>query len=317
MGISRGNEKNIFKTLISGFVAGMFIALAGIGQITASQTLSQTFDIGFSKFIGASIFPIGLMLCVFTGASLFTGNSLLTLSFLTKDLKFSNLVKNLTIVWIGNFLGSIFTTKDLKFSNLVKNLTIVWIGNFLGSIFTAYVAFYAGIFKSPIIQKVILDTGLSKISLSFSECVASGFFCNILVTMGIIMAMCSTDATGKFLGCWFPVMLFVLCGYQHVVANMFIIYAGKILSPVIMAMCSTDATGKFLGCWFPVMLFVLCGYQHVVANMFIIYAGKILSPENFSMLDIFIKHFLPTSIGNFLSGGVFLPLFLYFSYYKK
>ena len=96
MGISRGNEKNIFKTLISGFVAGMFIALAGIGQITASQTLSQTFDIGFSKFIGASIFPIGLMLCVFTGASLFTGNSLLTLSFLTKDLKFSNLVKNLT-----------------------------------------------------------------------------------------------------------------------------------------------------------------------------------------------------------------------------
>lgn len=243
MGISRGNEKNIFKTLISGFVAGMFIALAGIGQITASQTLSQTFDIGFSKFIGASIFPIGLMLCVFTGASLFTGNSLLTLSFLTKDLKFSNLVKNLTIVWIGNFLGSIFT---------------------------AFVAFYAGIFKSPIIQKVILDTGLSKISLSFSECVASGFFCNILVAMGVIMAMCSTDATGKFLGCWFPVMLFVLCGYQH-----------------------------------------------VVANMFIIYAGKILSPENFSILDIFIKHFLPTSIGNFLSGGVFLPLFLYFSYYKK
>ncbi len=223
MGISRGNEKNIFKTLISGFVAGMFIALAGIGQITASQTLAQTFDVGFSKFIGASIFPIGLMLCVFTGSSLFTGNSLLTLSFLTKDLKFSNLVKNLTIVWIGNFLGSIFT---------------------------AYVAFYAGIFKS--------------------ECVASGFFCNILVAMGVIMAMCSTDATGKFLGCWFPVMLFVLCGYQH-----------------------------------------------VVANMFIIYAGKILSPENFSILDIFIKHFLPTSIGNFLSGGVFLPLFLYFSYYKK
>ncbi|MCF2638809.1 formate/nitrite transporter family protein [Fusobacterium varium] len=243
MGISRGNEKNNMKTLISGFVAGMFIALAAIGNFTASQTLAQTFDVGFSKFIGACIFPIGLMLCIFTGSSLFTGNSLLSLAFLSKELKFSNLIKNLTTVWIGNFLGSFFT---------------------------AYLAFYAGVFNSPIIQKIFLDTGISKIGLSFSQCVASGFFCNILVVMGIIMAMSSNDVTGKILGCWFPIMLFVLCGYQH-----------------------------------------------VVANMFIIAVGKILSPENFSLLDIFVKHFLPTTIGNFLSGGVFLPLFLYFSYYQK
>lgn len=243
MGVARGNEKNIIKTLVSGFVAGMFIALAAIGNTTASQTLAQTFDVGFSKFIGACIFPIGLMLCVFTGSSLFTGNSLLSLAFLSKELKFINLVKNLIIVWIGNLLGSFFT---------------------------AYLAFYAGAFSSPIIQKIFLDTGLSKINLSFSQCVVSGFFCNILVVMGIIMAMGSNDATGKILGCWFPVMLFVLSGYQH-----------------------------------------------VVANMFIIAVGKILSPENFSLVDIFINHFLPTSIGNFLSGGIFLPLFLYFSYYKR
>ena len=243
MGISRGNEKSMMKTLVSGFVAGMFIALAGIGNIIASQTLAQTFDVGFSKVIGACIFPIGLMLCVFTGVSLFTGNSLLSLAFLTKELKFSNLIKNLIIVWVGNFLGSVFT---------------------------AYVAFYAGIFNSPIIQKVFLDTGISKINLSFSQCVASGFFCNILVVMGIIIAMSANDVTGKIFGCWFPVMLFVLCEYQH-----------------------------------------------VVANMFIIAVGDILSPESFSLGEIFIKHFLPTSIGNFLSGGVFLPAFLYFSYYKK
>lgn len=243
MGVSRGNEKSMMKTLVSGFVAGMFIALAGIGNIIASQTLAQTFDAGFSKVIGACIFPIGLMLCVFTGASLFTGNSLLSLAFFTKELKFSNLIKNLTIVWIGNFLGSVFT---------------------------AYLGYYAGIFNSPIIQKVFLDTGISKISLSFSQCVASGFFCNILVIMGIIMSMSANDVTGKIFGCWFPIMLFVVCGYQH-----------------------------------------------VVANMFIIAVGKIFSPETFQLGEIFINHFLPTSIGNFLSGGIFLPAFLYFSYYKK
>ena len=54
MGITRGNEKSILKILISGFAAGIFISLAGIGNLTATQTLSQTFDTGFAKLVGAS-----------------------------------------------------------------------------------------------------------------------------------------------------------------------------------------------------------------------------------------------------------------------
>ena len=84
-----------------------------------------------------------------------------------------------------------------------------------------------------------------------------------------------------------------------------------------MAMSAVDAVGKLFACWFPVMLFVLCGYQHVVANMYIIFMGKLLSPETFSMGEIFINHFIPVTIGNFLSGGVFLPFVLYFLYTDK
>ena len=243
MGVTRGNEKSILKILVSGFAAGMFISLAGIGNLTATQTLSQTFDTGFAKLVGASVFPVGLMLCVFTGTSLFTGNSLLTLSFLTKDLSLKNLIRNLFLVWIGNFLGSIFT---------------------------AYISFYGGVFSSPIMEKAIVGSASSKIVLSFSQGIFSGFLCNVLVAMGVIMAMSATDAVGKLFACWFPVMLFVLCGYQH-----------------------------------------------VVANMYIIFMAKLLSPETFSMGKIFINHFIPVTIGNFLSGGVFLPLTLYFLYMDK
>ena len=84
-----------------------------------------------------------------------------------------------------------------------------------------------------------------------------------------------------------------------------------------MAMSAVDAVGKLFACWFPVMLFVLCGYQHVVANMYTIFMAKLLSPETFSMGEIFINHFIPVTIGNFLSGGVFLPLTLYFLYVDK
>lgn len=242
MGITRGNEKSVLKILISGFTAGLFIALAGIGQMTAAQTLSQTFDVGFAKFIGACIFPAGLMLCVFTGTSLFTGNSLLTLSFLTKNLSFFNLMRNLVLVWIGNFLGSIFA---------------------------AYVSFHSGIFASSM-EKAVINAALSKINLSFTECIFSGFLCNILVAMGVIMAMSAVDASGKILACWFPVMLFVTSGYQH-----------------------------------------------VVANMFVISAGALLSPTEISITGTLLSHFLPVTIGNFLSGGVFLPVVLYFLYTDK
>lgn len=242
MGIARGSEKNALKIIVSGFVAGMFIALAGIGQITASQTLAQTFDTGFAKFIGASIFPVGLMLCVFTGTSLFTGNCLLTLSCLTKNIS----------PW-----------------QVIRNLILVWIGNFLGSIFTAYVSFYSGIFSSPAMEKAVIQNVLSKTGLTFSQSVFSGFLCNLLVAMGVVMAMSSVDAVGKLFACWFPIMLFVVSGYQH-----------------------------------------------VVANMYVLSIGKLLSPQSVPFLETFINHFVPVTIGNFLSGGVFLPLFLYYLYVK-
>lgn len=243
MGITRGNEKSSMKILVSGFIAGMFIALAGIGQMTAAQTLAQTFDVGFAKFLGACVFPVGLMLCVFTGTSLFTGNSLLTLAFLKKEI-------------------TLFA--------VVRNLFLVWIGNFFGSIFTAYVSFYSGIFKSPLLEKSVVAAAASKTAVSFSEGIFSGFLCNILVAIGVVMAMSACDAVGKIFACWFPVMLFVLCGYQH-----------------------------------------------VVANMYVLSIGKLLSPDLFSFSHIFINHFIPVTIGNFLSGGVLLPGFLYYLYAKE
>lgn len=238
MGITRGKEKSNFKILISGFMAGIFISLASIGFL-----ITQTLDSPSSKFLGASIFPIGLMLCVFTGASLFTGNSLLSLSFLTKNISFFELIRNLFFVWIGNFLGSIFV---------------------------AFVSFYSGTFSSQGIQRVILDACISKTNISFIEGIFSGFLCNILVAIGVIMALSATDAIGKLFACWFPIMLFVLSGYQH-----------------------------------------------VVANMYIFSIGKLLYPSYLTIFKIITSYLFPVTIGNFLSGGVFLPVILYILYVEK
>ena len=66
----------------------------------------------------------------------------------------------------------------------------------------------------------------AKLALSFSECFIRGTFCNILVILSIIMVTLSKDVTSKILCCILPIMTFVACGFEHCVANMFLIPIG-------------------------------------------------------------------------------------------
>ncbi|WP_338657968.1 formate/nitrite transporter family protein [Paraclostridium sordellii] len=95
-GIKKSNLP--FKNcMLLGILAGLFIGLGGLGNILISQTLT---DPGISKFAGACIFPIGLMLVVVCGAELFTGNNLMTLSILEKKITYKSLFKNWSVVYI-------------------------------------------------------------------------------------------------------------------------------------------------------------------------------------------------------------------------
>lgn len=241
-GVKKTKDKNL-NVFILGIMGGIFIAMAGLGQMTVIQTMSKTLDGGLAKFMGASVFPVGLMLCIIFGGYLFTGNCLIYLSV------------------IG---------KKVKLKDFIKNLVLVWVGNFVGSIFVAFVSYYSGTFKFAAMREIVDITITGKLNLSFVECIASGFLCNILVAIGV----------------WF-------------------------------ATSAKDLTGKMLGCWFPIMLFALSGYQHVVANMYCITVGELLFSDKVNFLESLITHFLPVTIGNFLSGGIFLPIVVYIIYIKK
>lgn len=244
--IITGNLKKVYaeteKILLNGILGGIFIGVAGIGQLSVLQSATPANEV-FVKFLGAILFPVGLMLCLLLGGTLFTGNCLLFVNYFKKDVGLKLILRNLTLTWIGNFIG----------------------GGFI-----AYVAYFAGMFKSEPMQKVITSIATNKLALTYSENIFSGFLCNILVIAGI----------------W-------------------------------LSTSSKDSAGKFYGCLFPIMLFVVSGYQHVVANMFIITSAKIVSPESIDFLGSFLTHFLPVTIGNFLSGGIFFPMIFYYLYVHK
>ena len=75
--------KPLFKLMLLGIFGGAFIALGGAGNIISSSTLVKT-DPGLAKFLGAAVFPVGLILVVTLGAELFTSNCLLPLAYINK-----------------------------------------------------------------------------------------------------------------------------------------------------------------------------------------------------------------------------------------
>ena len=52
--------------------------------------------------------------------------------------------------------------------------------------------------------------------------------CNILVCIAVWMGFAAKDAAGKVIAIFLPIMIFVICGYEHSVANMYYIPAGLI-----------------------------------------------------------------------------------------
>ena len=57
--------------------------------------------------------------------------------------------------------------------------------------------------------------------------IMKGIFANWLVCLAAFMATCETDLAGKIIGIWFPISAFVMCGFEHSIANLFLLPLGK------------------------------------------------------------------------------------------
>lgn len=199
VGVGKANLK-MTPMILLGILAGMFIGFGGLANTIISQTLGSL-DAGVAKFAGAAVFPVGLMLVVVAGAELFTGNNLMTLAVMNKKITLSQMFRNWSTVWISNFVGSVAL---------------------------ALIVYYSGILSGDAAQKAI-GIAESKATLDIMTLILRGILCNILVVLAVWMATSSQDIISKLFACWFPIMLFVLCGFEHSVANMFFIPMGMFL----------------------------------------------------------------------------------------
>jgi len=185
--------------LVLGFLGGAFISLGFLLDIRVIGNLPQEWG-SLSNLLGGIVFPLGLILVILAGGELITGNMMsVSIALYARKITLKQLLNNWFWVTLANFAGALFVA--YLFGHLV------------------------GLTESgPYLAKTVA-IAQAKLHDTFGQTLISAIGCNWLVCLAIWISLGADDIIGKVVGMWFPIMAFVAIGFQHVVANMFVIPA--------------------------------------------------------------------------------------------
>lgn len=249
------------KQLLLGFLAGAFVAFAASSSnVGAFGLLSKVETYGLGKLVAGVIFPVGLMFIILAGAELFTGNILLVVAKFDKKISLAEMLKNWFFVYVGNFLGSLLIVLFVILSGQLNS-------------------------GAGLLGGVTIKIAYGKVSLGFVQAIILGIMCNWIVCLAVWLCTAAKDVSGKILAAFFPILMFVVAGFEHSVANMYYIPAG----------IAAKAYPKFVA------------------------ASKISTEllENLNWFTFFSNNLVPVTIGNILGGAIFVGAIYFFLYREK
>ncbi len=236
--------------------AGAFIALAFMFYTTALAD-------GHGKLIGGLCFSLGLMLCVILSGELFTSSTLTLVAKYAGLTTWKQLLKNWLIVYSGNLVGGLIIVALVMLARQYDGFGGKW-------------------------GEVILNTAQHKIShmrpgegyfRGFFEALSMGIFCNIMVCLAVWLGFAGKTLTDKMLAMIFPIGMFVASGFEHSIANMFMIPAGisivNFAEPEFWQLAGLD----------------------------------IAKYENLTVVNFILNNLIPVTIGNIIGGGIMVGLY--------
>lgn len=186
---------NLLPLFLLGILAGAFIGLGAMLFVLVKADSSLSF--ASSAVLGGLVFSLGLLLVIVAGAELFTGNNLLVMA------------------WADGRLSSL---------EVLRNWFWVCLANFVGAAGLAVLVFFSGhmALHDGSMSRQIVAIALAKQELSFTQALFRGILCNILVCMAVWMAMAGRSVVDKAVAVVPPVMAFVAAGFEHSIANMYL-----------------------------------------------------------------------------------------------
>ncbi|WP_024953583.1 formate/nitrite transporter family protein [Sulfurospirillum arcachonense] len=266
-GLNHKATMPLLSVLFLSIMAGGSIALGDIFWAHSTVGVAKASSPGVANFLGGIAFSVGLMMVVFFGGHLFTSSVMSGVSTYDKKLPFGKMASYWAIVWIFNFVGAII----IAYMYYKSNLGLKYDGEIL---------------------KHFVALGVGKTSLGFEEAFIRGIFCNVFVCMAVWAAIAAKDTAGKILAIAFIVGAFVASGYEHCVANMFIISEGLFAKAHYLAQAGGD--------------------MHALSEL--VHHIPVEKLEALNIQNFFLKNLLPVTLGNIIGGVFFVGIIGFMSH---
>ncbi len=209
-------RRGVVQTLALGLIGGSMLGLAAAAS-TAAMTETPA-GYGLTRVVGGLVFGLGLALVMTGGGELFTSNNLISMAWVSRQVRTSELALNWVVVYIGNAIG----TASIP--------VLLHIGGAYGGGDDAF-------------GGRALVTAAAKLGRGFEQEIALGIIGNTLVCMAVWLCFGARSTTDRILACILPMAALVALNADHVVANLHYLTAGLLLrtDPGAVAASGLDA----------------------------------------------------------------------------
>ena len=253
---------DLLSLLTLAILGGAFIALGAMFATTVLAGAEGVVPFGLSRLFAGIAFCLGLVLVIAGGAELFTGNALMVMAWAAGKIRLADMLRAWLIVYIGNFIGAVATA-----------LLVFLSGQYLAG--------------QGSVAHIALKLAQDKATLPVDQAFFLGILCNVLVCLAVWLSLGARTLGDKVLAVLFPVSAFVVAGFEHSVANMYLI-----------------PLGLFIKAWGPAELWA--------------HAAAIVGPGGADALTWwgFLASLIPVTIGNIIGGGLLVGGVYWFVYLR-
>lgn len=231
--------------VINSFVGGMVFTSGGMLHVIVQSNSPELFaqNPAMVQLLQGIVYPIALFYVVILGADLF----------------------NLNILFFSvGVARNAVSVLDLLISWLVS-----YAFNLVGNIFVCYIICnYSGVTKEALFVKGSQEIVMTKVGFSFVETLIKGMAGNFFVCLAIYLQLMCKPLHVKFLMMLLPIFTFVVMGFTHAVADMYMLVIGLInhapvsVGKVVWKVFLPGALGNIIGGLFFGLL--IPWYLHIV-----------------------------------------------------
>lgn len=175
-------------------MAGIFIGMGSMFYYIVMSDWHGAYGPGV--IMGGFAFLLGLAAIVVAGGELFTGNTMMTITWRQRHITGAQVLRSWATVLGGNIVGAVLMAVLAR-----------WSGHWQ--------------LNGNLVGVKALSVGYSKATISYEMAFARGILCNMYICVAVWMYHAGRSVSDKLLAITLPILAFVASGSEHIIANWF------------------------------------------------------------------------------------------------